>query len=593
MPSQKISVDFKGLKTDSGEATRDPSALIEAVNVDLRRPGIVEQRDGFVPQTDGYAVNAGIWSIFSSEGLGDDLLLNVNGASHARRLFYGDGSAALTQLFDIDGASDVEPFQLSGLERLDIEQAGANHYLSTARGTARLESDFKSTDTFYYAGMPRPCGFSQETVSVANFGLVNATTLVPAYPASANWLPAGSSVAYRAVWVTKDADGTELVSAPSGRWVIDCIGVTAKAVVLRVLLPLQCNSNTEQIVNTGVRAWKLRIYRSLASTGTPSDELQQCGEVIPSNTDIVNGYLEFIDVAPEAALGAYLYTNTVSGGDLNTSSVISSTNGVGVLAANDRPPRCTSIAYFRDCAFYVGLQGPQRLTFSILAVGTTGDVLQAGDEITVNGTVYTAIAPGTPAADEFCVYTAGTAEENLRATAVSLVESINRNVYGGSGLIATYQGSSLTIGSIGRIMIEAVRDDLGAFQVEVTSGSGLPYSPQLADPFESTAETQPNGVAISKPFQYDAVPPANYIKVGRSNSVIMKVIAAADALYFFTTDGLYWLRGLTPSDFYVTDFDVTVKPVARECITALDEAGTMLVIDSWTPTRGLRRVERA
>ena len=47
------------------------------------------------------------------------------------------------------------------------------------------------------------------------------------------------------------------------------------------------------------------------------------------------------------------------------------------------------------------------------------------------------------------------------------------------------------------------------------------------------------------------------------------------------------------ADDEVPEGELFVADITEVVITALDEAGTKLVIDSWTPTRGLRRVERA
>ena len=46
-------------------------------------------------------------------------------------------------------------------------------------------------------------------------------------------------------------------------------------------------------------------------------------------------------------------------------------------------------------------------------------------------------------------------------------------------------------------------------------------------------------------------------------------------------------------DGEVPEGELFVADITEVVITALDETGTKLVIDSWTPTRGLRRGERA
>lgn len=586
MASKRIAVDFPGIKTDTGADARDPSALSTATNVELREIGRLKARDGFFPKE--FLVPGGIWSLYSSKQLGDDLIAHARGAARGDRLYFGDGSAAWTQLFDITGVGNtIQPYQVQGYERLALVSAGKNHYASTlvgSSGTARIESDFATSTQFYYAGMPRAPGFDQSRVTGGNAGLVDATTLAPAYPANANWLANGSSVAYRAVWVSADADGKEMFSPPSGRWVITNSSGGARAMRLRAYLPRQTNTQSQAIVNSGVRKWRLQVYRSLPAVGAPGDEMQLVWDGVPANLDITNGYMEVIDVCIDGAQGAYLYTNTVSGGDVNTLAVGSGNTSLGLLAANDRPPLCTNISFFQDCVFYSGIQTPYRLTFSILAVGTAGNVLKAGDTLTIDGTVYTAIVPGVPAANQFVVVTAGAVLDTIRATAINLVEAINSNLYGGSALVATYTGSTASLGTAGRILLESQMDAAAVPDVVVSAGSGLPYLPTLTTVYNGDSEVQSNGIAISKPGIYDAVPPANYITVGRDSTNIIKTIATTDALWIFTDDGLYWLRGRNPSEFTVDEFDLTVRAIGRECICAMDEAVYAVT------TRGIVRI---
>ncbi len=560
MTAAKLSLEFKGMVTAPGQLAAPPGSLTVAQNVDFPAIGLAEKRRGV--QAAPFGFGGAAWSVISTKQLGSNLLFNVGDGSGATSLQYGTGLVARTVLSTPDATNVTN----TPATRMKAAVSLKNHYLTSTRAPLRLQSDL----TLKFAGMPRSPGVAQKQQGVAQ--LVAGTT---------QWLANNYAVAYRTVWVTTDSDGVDLVSAPSGRWVITNVAGTngftgaARDTSLHLRIPFQADTVGTPITTS----WRVRVYRSIAvdsTTAQPNDEMQLCFESSPTAGDITAGEMTITDSCPEAALGAYLYTNTVSGGDVSTGLVRSSSTSLGLLASNDRPPLAKDVAIFANCAWWANFTTLPRLTFSILAVGAAGNVLKAGDTITISdlsgSATVTAVGGAVPAANQFRVETAlGSTTLNIRQTAMNLVATINQNF---GGQVATYIGSDASPGTIGQIMIEGIRSDAnnGNFTLAISAGSTLPYLPQLTSGITSGYDTWGNGIAISKPFQADAVAPANYVRVGRNDTTIQRVIPLRDALFIFTDDGIFWARGNSPADFQIDSFDTTFRLQARDTAVACGDA---------------------
>ena len=551
MPAQRLSLDFKGLVTAPGQLAAPNGSLTTATNCDFPAPGLVEKRVGIEAAT--YGFGGACWGVISSKMLGDVLLFSVGNGSASSNLQYGTGNAARTGVTTPDATS----FSGTPAARMKAAISLRNHFLTSSRAIARLESDM----SLWWAGMPRSPGYAMPPQT--------STALVAG---ASNFLAAGYAVAYRVTWVRKDADGVEMESTPSGRWVVANIATTAgytgaaRDVKLNIIVPYQSDTNTTAITT----AWKFRVSRSFqadTATGQPSDEMQLCYEASPTAGEIAAGLVTITDECPEAALGAYLYTNTVSGGDVS-SGLVRAAAGLGLAASNDRPPLAKDVESFADCLWYADFTTLHRTIFSILAVGAAGNVLKVGDVLTVAGTSLAGVA-GAPAANQFIVETGlGSVSANVRQTAINLVEAINRYC---TTVTASYIGSDASPGTIGQILVEARRSDASSFGIS-TTGSAVPFLPQLTGGLTSTQDTWRNGIAISKPFRGDAVPPANYLRVGRNDTSILRVMRLRDALFIFTDDGIWWARGTSPQDFVIESFDATFRLLARDALVACGDA---------------------
>lgn len=559
MPSSRLSLDFKGLVTAPGALAAPPGSLTHASNVDFPAPGLAEKRKGIKAAASGFT-NGAVWSVISTKQLGANLIFNSGntgaGNDEASILRYGDGTAAPTTLTTPDSSA----FHNVATERMKCAVSLKNHYLTSDRATARVNSDM----SLVFAGMPRSPGV---------YG-AGGTTL-----AAGTWLAAGNGVAYRTVFISTDAESVPVVSPPSGRFVIANIATTtgytgaARAVTLRCLLPYLTETNSTPITTTTGSVYRLQLYRSIQSTvatAEPNDELQLVYETKLSAANILAGYIDITDTCPESVMGAYLYTNTVSGGDVLTGLVRPGSTGLGIAASNDRPPIAKDIASYANCLWYANTTTPWRQVVSIIALGAgglaVGDVLDLGQV----GVTWTAVAGAPANATQFKVELglASTAL-NIRATAMNFCEAVNA-LTTNTNVTATYIGNDASPGTVGQMLFENRRTDGSQFHLG-TTGLTSPFIPNLSVA-DSSRDAWGNGLACSKPFQGDAVPPVNYLRVGRNDTTIQRVMSLRDALFVFTDDGIWWVRGNTPADFVLDQFDTTFRLLARDCCVSVGDA---------------------
>lgn len=551
MSQKRLVLDFKGLVTAPGQLASAPGALLQAENVDFPAPGLAEKRKGL--QAAANTFGGPCFAAVSTKQLGANVLFNANGALGSQ-LQYGDGASPTVVVTTPDGTN----FSGNGVaQRMKAAVSLRNHYLTSIRAVGRLQSDY----SFAWAGMPRSPGLHWRQQTTAQLVATGA------------WLPVNYSVAYRVVWVLKDVDGVEIVSAPSGRWVVSNVATTngyaaaTAGVHLSIRIPYQADTNATAITTS----WTFRVYRSIAvdsTTAEPNDEMQLCYEASPSGAGIAAGYVEIDDTCPQSALGAYLYTNTVSGGDVTSGMVAPSSTSIGMAASNDGPPLAADVATFADCVFYANIVTRMRFQFSIIATGA--GALNAGDVLTVDTTAYTATAGAPAGTTQFRVETTlGSVTRNLRQTAMNLVAAINSSH---PTITAAYIGSDASPGTIGAILLERRRSDNSTAFSVTTTGVTTAYLPTLDGTRASRQDTWGNGLAVSKPFQGDAVPPANYTRVGRNDAVIQRIIPLRDALYVFTDDGIYWVRGTQPADFSVEAFDLTFRVLSRDSVVSTGDA---------------------
>lgn len=586
--SEKLDLQIKGMITNLGDLSKPPGSLTIAQNFDMPTAGFLPKRRGIIGTElySGQQVyefnNNSVHQMFSSLQLQKAIIAHIGNNANlnlAQQLWYvnnGLVSGGATWL----NTPDNQPVGATTAIRSRMIQDTKNHFIGGCTpAPIRLESDIPNPSAVTYAGMPRPPGIDwvQQTLPELT---PSSAGLEPQY-----WLAENFAVGYRCTFVATDNEGKERESAPSGRYIVANNSQYSGWVSGRVAAPITrwqvpFKTNTES-VPWAENELKIRLYRSIAintATSLPNDEMQLCYEGKVTGQNITDGYVTVTDWTPEFALGAYLYTNSVSGGDVSTGLVMSQTVGVGIATENDRPPYCTDTATFANCAFYANTETLMRLSFSIVAVGSGTQVMEVGDSLTFTshaGSITQTAVAGTPTNEaKFRIYTSSTPSISwsIRRTCENLCASINKNMYSGKfTAVATYIGNDSSPGTVGKIMLECLRqqdDTLLLFTADTPTTALQPYLGVEQGELPGTRDITPNGLAISKPLLLDSVPPSNYTSIAGPDNAIQRIISVSDALFIFLQRGVWIVQGTGPSNFVFKQFDTELRLWNRESVVA-------------------------
>lgn len=540
--------DFKGLLTAPGLLARSPASCIEAENVLFDAPGVVRKRPGFSRQTGG--TGGPVYKMLTSRALGSNVLVHYGSASSAVVLRYGDGSGALAALNAVDSGNITRPPET----RMAACVIQRNHYLTSDEGVRRLESDIGSSSV-RYAGMPRGQGIDVRDMNAATYSVLTG--------APGTLLPDGYARAYRVTWHRKDADGIEMGGPPTTRTVIrnqtgsSGYGAAARDVTMRIPIPLEYGTTATALTTSYFwRLWGCRTFNA-AGGEVGDDEMYLIAEAFLSAGDIAAGYASFTDNTPDTFLltGPRLHTNA--------GNYPPGEEGIrqGLVNEDAGPPAANTIAAWQDCLWLGDLTWRPSFALTLASVGGTG--LVAADTVTINGTVFTAVAGAPGAATQFTVVTGlATTQMNIEATARNFVACVNRNL---STVKAYYVALGTTLP--GLIYFEATA--MGT--ITAVSSRGGAFRPNLTSTVTSGAATQANGLAFSKPTRGDAVPPVNLFSVGPRDARVIRVEPFRDRLLVFTDYGIFQVTGRTFADFSVFPFDLGYRLLSREAVALCDD----------------------
>lgn len=542
--AQELAITARGLVTSPNPLSVPKDALTTALNVVIDRPGLIQSATGYAAHS---TLGASFWKLFEANG---KLWANTGNTSSASALRYWSGAAWTS----VSGT-----FANVASQRMRHARAGSNTYVTAAAGVSRIDP----SDGVTNAGAPKALGLDRYGPASVLAG-------------TGGFLADGFACAYRAVIGTKDSSGNLLLGSPSSRTVITNDSTTsgyaagvAKNVEARVLLPTQNNTASTALTTS----YFVQLYRSaqVAVGTTPSDELQLVYEAYLSASDITNRYVKVSDITPDSQRGAFLYTNPSTGDE----GIVTGLAGV----ANEPPPTAADAAFWQGCLWLAQPAYRQHLQFQILGTGSTG--LAATHTLTIAGVTYTAIAPGAPAANQFVVETAGTASQNIEATALNLVATINKSA--SNSTVWAYYVSGSAPDAPGKILIENRLASASGFTVQA-SANGTAYAPSLASAVSSSADSYTNGVAFSRSGLPESFPALNLLRVGPTSATVFKMQPLGESLFVFTDAGLYRVRGSDYSNFAVDPVDLTAILLGRETVAVLDND-----IYAWT-TQGVARI---
>lgn len=592
-----------GLHTSGNELASPEGALIKADNCIIRSPNTIESRRGQEILTYTFGTGAVPDELIFFSGT-----LLVHGRDET--LHYDTGSAFTSlssNLWELPGTSPIM--------RLKTAEAAQSLYLATDAGVQVMETP---TTTQYNAGIYRAPDAQVVAVSAGTGSWAWSNN-------------SGSTVAYYVVWGRKDAHGRFLLGAPSGRTIATNTSAADRFVELRIPAVTQSDASSF-----------FRVYRTESTpdtTTTPPADAYQVAEAYGGNflsfpigsmskaagtsavTITVNNHgwragTRFeISGSGEAAFPNGVYsassvtTNTIvySDGVVSVPGAVNAaahssfpisfrvydytpeimltdplytnpTDGEGILAANDMPPRAADIAHWRERLWFADTNRGPGQQLQLLGVGAP-DGIQTGDTITIGSQTYTARAVVTVPASEFLIVTSGSAAQNIENTIRNLVTLIADNVWSSEVQAAYLSGDN---DPPGKFLIYNGFPDAAA--LTITSSRPASWSPYLSSVVADT-EDKPNRLYYSKPGQPEAVPLLNYMPVGAENSSIWRIVPLRDKLYVFKERGYYTVTGAYPFRLDLADETIrflspdTIKAAGNQ-VFALTDQGLVSISDA-------------
>ncbi len=574
--SQQLKLKIAGLYTNPNDLSSVPEgALAVANNVVIEKESIVETRKG--QNFYGNKLNLPSGQINKLFNYKRALLVHADNT-----LSYDSDNNGNWVAYTGTYLAPEVATQIRSLE------SNRNFYFTTSKGIFKLDT---LTSTPMQSGAPRGLDGS---------GVVTG---------SVGFMPDDTQVAYRVVWGYKDASSNLIIGSPSQRIIVSNSAGASRNVNVTFTIPARVTSN-----------WFYQVYRSSPTgsiTSSPDDNLQLVLEKTPTAGEITARELTVLDNTPEDLKGATLYT---------------SPSQQGIAQANEEPPLAKDVAVFKNHAFYANCKSKQRLTLTLISVGSnslkfktspgdrsntsnilsnlsgtsdmrvgmrvigtdipldtriasidsatqitmteaatstaTGMSLEFQDRLSISTVDYFAGSTQNVSLNQFKVETSLTPAENINETALSIIEVVNKTL-DNTTVYAYYLSGFNDLP--GKIQIEEI--ELGGADFPVTSTAGSSFSPTLpttGTTVNSDNDERANRIYISKVSQPEAVPLLNSLDIGSQDFPILRAIALRDSIFVFKADGIYRITGESVGNFRVTLFDSTSVLRAPESAVAFN-----------------------
>lgn len=604
------------ITTPNNLGATEQGALVEANNVMIRFPDVIEPRRGqeklFSLDVEGspYPTDDYVRQVMFFQ---DKTIINTAGGYLASLPTLTTPS---TGWFSADGS------------RMKSTVAGQNLHLMTSVGPFVLET---------YDGAPRASGFSLPPDPT--------TRLLANDPVG--FLDPTKRVGYRVVYGRKDVHGTLHLGPPSFPIIATNTNAVACDVYIKIRIDdLPTNPADPAVFEDGVFVQVYRTVQVAASNPSVGDTYGQILEQ-PLGGVEVTSYLELLDQTPDSFLefggsALPLYTNS---------------SQEGPTQGNFQPPFARDVATWQTRTWYSQTELLNSLSLSLLGVGGSTDGvtgLHVGDVLTIAGTAFQAVDT-TPGSQQFRIYTSGDAGTNLLMTAKNLVDAINayaadvssftvnaflesgeavppkillqRNKYANNtSFSVTYRtethacltqslgsnawvvqttgthnyavGDYVTFTPPPSLPVKSpvtcvVQGPVTATSFRVTTTSSLtgyssvsrafsgtawnPILPVSGSAVSSSNDASPHRVYYSKIQIPEAVPLLNYLDVGTPGKKILRIVPHRDQLLVFKEEGTYSIFGEEP--FGVQLLDDTVQLQAIDSVASVGSTVFALVDD--------------
>lgn len=583
--AQNLNLKIAGLHLHNNQLSEVPEgALSVADNMVIDKLSVAETRRGFKPYGEQFTSTSG--EIGQAEAFYQGTL-HLHHGSHVS--YDSDGTGTwITQsgTFNPPG----------GGARVRFLEANKNLFIATDTGIQKLD---EVGGTWRSAGAVKALG-----------GTYSLT-------GSSGFLTAERAVAYRLTWSYTDINDNEIVGSPSQRLVVINANLTSRDVISTWLVP-------DGIDTT----WVWKLYRSGESAdinlpnSVPDDEVKLVKIGSLSSAEASAKIFSITDSTPNSLRGEALYTNPSQQGILqsndepplakdialyNDFTFFSNTttkhryftnllgaddtdglgylNRVGVMVSGNFNVTITGAgedirigmrpvaAGIPDSSRVIQVGSPTISGVIVVISGatqaTSSGTIMFQDVVGVAGNEYFASTSTNPTNHTFLVTGSETPAENLEATALSLIETINRNP-DNEEVYAYHLSGDQDIP--GKLLFE--ERGIGGDEFFVYTSNGGAFDPPLNnDPDDnvSTNEAKQNRLMFSKPGQPEAVPITNTLPVGSENFPIRRILALRDALYILKGgDGIWRLTGTSPENFNIAVSDASTKIRAPETAVVLN-----------------------
>jgi hypothetical protein len=553
--------------------------LARALNVINDRESIIEPRRGvdYYGSAIASASSGSTARIFPYDGI---LISHFNG-----QLYKDNGSGTWTSYSE----STTAPTHGGFTAKVRDAQGQSNLYITSTTGIKKLDD---AAGTWKAAGVPQPLDSTGSTTGSSGF------------------LSDAHTVGYRAVLYYQDANGNEIVSAPSQTLTVtnSAGGGATRNVAITWYIPSGLSTSY---------GWRLYRSEEVDSGDPPSDELQLVGEAKLTSSNISAGTFTFTDTTVEAARGETLYT---------------SPSQEGIAQANEPPPLAADLVFYRGHMLYgnvvgrhrfdlallgvqavanylhaendtgtttngsaivtglgststkhVGMKleaasgipstariltidGPTQVTMTVNATASGARAIEFQDVIRVEGTEYFAAAATNASQKKFRAETSLTPSQNIESTARDFIRCVNAN--SSAGVYARYESGFDD--APGFIHIYA--RTLGSSSYQLSSTGPLSFAPALPTTDNSTAvssaDARTSFVMPSKQEQPEAVPLGGGFRCG--SSAIKRLLALRDGVIVLS-DTVGIITGTGTDNFSYEQLDTTTKLIGPETAVVLND----------------------
>lgn len=562
--------EFVGLVTAPGLLVRNQASLVQADNVLIESPGLIESRRGFVRQgtnqpgvvpSMAYTDTDYIYAYNSNPSVYPGKMVSryINTAGV---MSFPTGAPNVNTGADYGfGVGRLKAFSSSGVMYCNSPvRIPATNIYRPQKPIVRVESN--ASTQARYAGAP--LGMAPDT-----YGM-DAAVYSVLYNGTFNFLLPDCSVAYRVTWHRRiGPNRVELGGAPTGRLVVRNISgtsgwaaATPRAVRLRIPIPKELFC-TQDFVDT--TAWYCKLWRSKSTQAAgeeTTDDMNLVAQIAITAADLAVDWVGYLDNTPDTYLDTapslHTNVNNIPPGEDNG---VAGEQKQGISNSNNPPPFAAHCVWWGGRAWYANyVEIPTNLV-TLLAVGGSG--LVDNNTFSIGGITLRAKAVPALVTDFQLVTTLATLELNIEATARNIVEVYNRNATASQSR-AYY--TSVSLFQPGQITIVGTTDSNTAFAA-VSLGTPPPFQWDSGAGFV----WQKNRIAYSKPGMADHCAPMNFLEVGPSDAEILAVKPLRDKLFVFTSKGVYVVTGTGWWDFSVSEFDLTFKLLGASLVVECED----------------------